>query len=81
MDDIDLYPVPRTNRMMLRKLLGLRFGGSSRQPQTSAQEDERKQVYDQDGLRSVHDHSFMSDPSFRIAYNRGVQAAGEYGWH
>jgi hypothetical protein len=67
--------------MMLRKLLGLDRRGSSQQRVTSAQEDEREQVYDQDGLRSVHDHSFMSDPSFRKAYKRGVQAAGEYGWH
>jgi Macrocin-O-methyltransferase (TylF) len=38
-------------------------------------------VYDRDGLRSVHDHSFMQDPSFRKAYGRGVRAAGDYGWH
>jgi len=39
-------------------------------------------IYDQDGLRSVHDHEFMRDPAFRRAYARGVQAAGtDYGWH
>jgi hypothetical protein len=67
--------------MMLRKLLGLHRRGSSQQPLASVQEEEGEQVYDQDGLRSVHDHSFMNDPSFRKAYERGVQAAGEYGWH
>jgi hypothetical protein len=67
--------------MMLRKLLGLHRRGFSQQPLASVQEEEGEQVYDQDGLRSVHDHSFMSDPSFRKAYKRGVQAAGEYGWH
>jgi hypothetical protein len=67
--------------MMFRKLLGSHRRGSSKQPLTSVQGKEREQVYDQDGLRSVHDHSFMNDASFRRAYNRGVQAAGEYGWH
>lgn len=39
-------------------------------------------VYDQDGLRSVHDHSFMEEPGFKAAYARGVVAAGQdYCWH
>lgn len=39
-------------------------------------------IYDQDGLRSYHNHDFMSDHSFRQAYARGVRAAGEdYRWH
>jgi hypothetical protein len=67
--------------MMLRKLLGLQRRGLSQQPLTPVHDDESEQVYDQDGLRSVHNHSFMNDPSFRKAYERGVQAAGEYGWH
>jgi Macrocin-O-methyltransferase (TylF) len=37
--------------------------------------------YHQDGLCSVHNHSFMHDPAFRAAYARGVQAAGDYRWH
>ena len=38
--------------------------------------------YNQDGLRSVHDHSFMDDPRFAAAYARGVQATKEdYHWH
>ena len=27
-------------------------------------------VYDQDGLRSIHNHEFMDDPAFRKAYER-----------
>jgi hypothetical protein len=43
---------------------------------------EEGQVYDQDGLRSIHNHEFMEDPAFQAAYARGVQAAGlDYGWH
>jgi hypothetical protein len=39
-------------------------------------------VYDQDGLRSIHNHEFMDDPAFRRAYERGVRAAGDdYRWH
>src|SRR5438876_427641 len=39
-------------------------------------------VYDQDGLRSIHNHEFMDDPAFRKAYQRGVRAAGDdYRWH
>lgn len=38
--------------------------------------------YDQDGLRSFHNHEFMRDPSFRKAYERGVTATGtDYQWH
>jgi hypothetical protein len=38
-------------------------------------------VYDQDGLRSIHNHEFMEDPSFIKAYRRGVLAAEDYHWH
>ena len=39
-------------------------------------------VYDQDGLRSIHNHEFMDDPGFQKAYERGVRAAGDdYRWH
>jgi hypothetical protein len=38
--------------------------------------------YDQDGLKSVHNHEFMNDPSFCKAYERGVRATGQdYQWH
>ncbi len=38
-------------------------------------------AYDQDGLRTVHNHEFMNDPAFVAAYDRGVQAAGDYPLH
>lgn len=39
-------------------------------------------IYEQDGLRSIHNHEFMEDPVFQAAYARGVQAAGtDYQWH
>ncbi len=39
-------------------------------------------VYDQDGLRTVHNHEFVLDPDFQRAYARGVAAAGrDYRWH
>ena len=39
-------------------------------------------IYDQDGLRSVHNHEFIDDAAFQSAYARGVQAAGvDYRWH
>jgi hypothetical protein len=37
---------------------------------------EEAHVYDQDGLRSVHNHEFMNDVAFQAAYARGVKAAG-----
>lgn len=41
-----------------------------------------KKIYDQDGLRSIHNHDFMTDPSFLKAYHRGTVAAGnDYLWH
>ncbi|TLP55306.1 class I SAM-dependent methyltransferase [Parasedimentitalea maritima] len=41
------------------------------------------QFYDQDGLRSLHNHDFMQDSKFIKAYDRGVKAAGglNYNWH
>lgn len=38
-------------------------------------------TYNQDGLRTVHNADFLRDPRFIDAYQRGVQAAGDYGWH
>ena len=38
--------------------------------------------YDFDGLRTIHNHDFMSDPSFTGPYGRGVAAAGsDYKWY
>jgi hypothetical protein len=42
------------------------------------------QAYAQDGLISVHSHSFMQDSQFIAAYARGVKAIGgvdSYRWH
>lgn len=39
-------------------------------------------VYDQDGLRTRHNHQYMENPRFQEAYKRGVLAAGQdYNWH
>lgn len=40
-------------------------------------------VFDFDGLRTVHNHDFMIDPVYKAAYARGVQAAGgqDYTWY
>jgi hypothetical protein len=39
-------------------------------------------IYDQDKLRSQHNHEFMNDPDFQAAYARGVLATQlDYGWH
>lgn len=41
-----------------------------------------KSLYDQDGLRTLHNHDFMQDPVFNSAYNRGVKAEGrDSHWH
>lgn len=37
--------------------------------------------YDQDGLKTWHNHDFMKDPSFVAAYQRGVAAAQDYRFH
>jgi hypothetical protein len=43
---------------------------------------EPTEVYDQDGLRTAHNHEFLADPEFQRAYARGVKAAGcDFGWH
>jgi hypothetical protein len=39
-------------------------------------------TYDQDNLRTPHNHEFMKDEVFIRAYQRGVKAAGiDYNWH
>lgn len=39
-------------------------------------------AYDQDGLYCIHNHDFMTDPSFRKAYERGIAATKtDYHWH
>ncbi|MBV9241814.1 MAG: class I SAM-dependent methyltransferase [Acidobacteria bacterium] len=41
---------------------------------------DRVEVYDRDGLLSIHNHDFMQDPRFKKAYERGIRAAGDYRW-
>jgi hypothetical protein len=42
---------------------------------------EQGHIYDQDCLRTQHNHEFMNDPEFQAAYARGIKAAGmDYGW-
>jgi hypothetical protein len=39
-------------------------------------------VYNEDGLRSIHDHEFIQETSFMKAYERGKKATGQdYCWH
>ncbi len=38
-------------------------------------------VYNQDGLRTIHNHDFMKEASFCKAYDRGCRAASDYRWH
>ncbi|WP_422133035.1 MULTISPECIES: TylF/MycF/NovP-related O-methyltransferase [unclassified Endozoicomonas] len=39
-------------------------------------------MYEQDGLKSIHNCDFLEDPSFINAYERGIAAAGQdYCWH
>ncbi len=39
-------------------------------------------IYDQDGLRSGHNHEFVNEPRFQAAYGRGYRATNEdYSWH
>lgn len=42
-----------------------------------ALKQEAPPTYNQDGLISFHNCSFMQDPSFIAAYQRGIQAAGQ----
>ena len=65
----------------LKKISGAPVEGQVPQSAAPVLGNQRSSVYDQDGMRSHHDHSFMADPSFLKAYGRGVQAAGEYGWN
>jgi hypothetical protein len=36
--------------------------------------------YDRDGLRSIHNHDFVEEPSFREAYERGCQNSPDHKW-
>jgi SAM-dependent methyltransferase len=74
---------PLTWNAGLTKALAKAANVSSAAPAASADFSHAEgHVYDQDGLRSIHNHEFMDDPAFRKAYERGVRAAGDdYRWH
>lgn len=40
-----------------------------------------ERAYEQDGLMSIHNHDFVTDPSFLRAYARGCRADRDYLWH
>lgn len=71
---------PLTWNRGLERLLGKKKAAASPSPARPVPSD--PSVYEQDGMRSIHNHDFMDDPSFRKAYERGVRAAGQdYRWH
>jgi SAM-dependent methyltransferase len=76
---------PLTWNAGLEKTLGKNEAGNVAPAPPAASTDlshAEGHVYDQDGLRSIHNHEFMDDPAFRKAYERGVRAAGDdYRWH
>jgi len=76
---------PLTWNAGLEKALGKNKGGNvaPAAPAVSADVWHREgHIYDQDGLRSIHNHEFMDDPAFQKAYQRGIRAAGDdYRWH
>ena len=54
----------------------------SRKPPTSSQHmGVSDGAYDQDGLRSVHNHDFMTDKLFSKAYQRGCDADSDHRIH
>jgi SAM-dependent methyltransferase len=76
---------PLTWNAGLEKALGKKKGANFASIQRAVSSDgshKEGHVYDQDGLRSIHNHEFMDDPAFRKAYERGIRAAGDdYRWH
>lgn len=60
-------------RKVIKQLIGRTGYTLLRLPDT-------EELYDRDGLISIHNHDFMNDPSFKKAYARGVLAAVDYRW-
>jgi len=62
--------------------IGLKAKPSSNYPVDIDVPEIANSVYDQDGLRSIHNHDFKWQPDFSAAYERGVKATGmDYQWH
>jgi hypothetical protein len=67
---------------MFRKILGNNEEQKQFDRLSLYEENKEPGVYDQDGLRSVHNHDFMDDRRFIKAYERGVKAVNiDYHWH
>ena len=61
---------------------GQREGRTYKPRSTLLQAQMGEEVFDFDGLKSVHNHDFMEDPQFMAAYERGVKATGtNYQWY
>lgn len=63
------------------KPLGVRLVNTADFPPPGSAVDPK--IYDEDGLRTVHNSGFVSDPEFVRAYQRAVKAAGQdyhYRW-
>jgi len=60
----------------IRRLIGMAGYKIVKMPSQADVEE-----YDQDGLRSIHNHDFMTDATFCKAYERGCLADSDYRWH
>jgi len=70
--------------MIIRKLIRkiIERAGYTVHKMTPEEIKRNSEVYDQDGLSSIHNHDFMQDKYFRAAYDRGVVANNrDYNWH
>jgi Macrocin-O-methyltransferase (TylF) len=63
-------------RVALRSRIRRWLGSGPRGPV-----EPRPWTYQEDGLSSAHDSSFTSDPRFKRAYQRGVEAAAGHDYH
>jgi hypothetical protein len=68
-------------RMTIRTLLNRLISMNGYRLTRVQKSDPSHTSYNQDGLWSIHNHDFMSDPIFRKAYMRGCRAASDYKWH
>ncbi len=77
--DVKIMPMEPADHYILH---GRDEGRAYRPPQGHFMPLLLTDIYDQDGLRSQHNHDFMVDADFKRAYARGIKAAGrDYNWH
>ncbi|WCJ58926.1 macrocin O-methyltransferase [Fontisphaera persica] len=69
--------------MQIRRLIKelIKKTGYTIVPVQSNPLDDHADIYDQDGLKTHHNHDFMKDPDFCRAYARGAKAADDYRIH